>query len=134
MRNQVSPELQLMRWLRCVLSREFEIKQTLVLWDYIFGGIESSHRADRRCRGLDFLETDLDPLIGVDYLCTAMIVYIKSDLLESDFSMCMAYMLSYKGPSDPVTLVKEAARIRQKLKDPPEVKNANDYFENLKRL
>ena len=38
MENQVSPELQLMRWLRCVLSREFDIKNTLVLWDYIIGG------------------------------------------------------------------------------------------------
>lgn len=123
-----------MRWLRCLLSREFETKHSLVLWDYIFGGIESSHRADRRCRGADFLEGDLDPLIGVDYLCTAMIVNIKSKLLEGDFGMCMSYLLNYEGPSDPVALVKEASRIRQKLKDPPEVKNANDYFENLKRL
>jgi len=53
MRNQVSPELQLMRWLRCLLSREFPIAHTLVLWDYIFGGIEPTHRA--RSRVNDFL-------------------------------------------------------------------------------
>lgn len=39
MRNQVTPELQLMRWLRCVLSREFEPDATLQLWDYILGGV-----------------------------------------------------------------------------------------------
>jgi hypothetical protein len=95
MRNQVSPELQLMRWLRCILSREFDIKFTLTFWDYIFGGIESKHRNDRRCKGTEFLDVDLDPLINLDYLCTAMIINIKQDLLESDFSMCMAYLLNY---------------------------------------
>jgi hypothetical protein len=84
-----------MRWLRCVLSREFEISHTLLFWDYIFGGIESKHRGDRRSRGTEFLETDSDPLINIDYLCTSMIIKIKEDLLDSDFSMCMAYLLNY---------------------------------------
>lgn len=100
MRNQVSPELQLMRWLRCVLSREFDIPQTLIFWDYIFGGICSRHRVDRSCKGTNFLETDMDPLINLDYLCTAMIVHIKEELLDSDFSMCMAYLLNYPHKSD----------------------------------
>ena len=93
--NQVSPELHLMRWLRCILSREFDIKTSVLFWDYIFSGIESKHRSDRRSRGTEFLETDLDPLINLDYLCTAMIINIKKDLLESDFSMCLAYLLKY---------------------------------------
>jgi len=37
--NQVTPELQLMRWLRCVLTREFEIDLVLQYWDYILGGV-----------------------------------------------------------------------------------------------
>ena len=84
-----------MRWLRCVLSREFDIKNTLLFWDFIFGGIDSKHLSERKSRGTEFLETDLDPLINLDYLCTAMIINIKDDLLESDFSMCMAYLLNY---------------------------------------
>ena len=100
-----------MRWLRCVLSREFEIAQTLIFWDFIFGGIESKHRLDRRCKGLDFLEVDDDPLINIDYLCTAMIVKIKTDLLDSDFSMCMAYLLNYPEKEDPVGVIKQARAI-----------------------
>ena len=134
MRNQVSPELQLMRWLRCVLSREFEIQQTLVLWDYIFGGIETRHRVDRRCKGTEFLETDFDPLINIDYLCTSMIVLIKEDLLESDFSMCMANLLNYPKPSNTDAIIAQASEIKQKLKEPQEVKTPNDFFDNLKRL
>lgn len=37
----------------------------------------------------------MDPLINLDYLCTAMITNIKEDLLDSDFSMCMANLLNY---------------------------------------
>ncbi len=84
-----------MRWLRCVLSREFDIKNTLLFWDFIFGGIDAKHRSERRSKGTEFLETELDPLINLDYMCTAMIINIKEDLLESDFSMCMAYLLNY---------------------------------------
>lgn len=51
MSNQVSPELQLMRWLRCVLSREFKIEITLVYWDYILAGIEPKHKADPKATG-----------------------------------------------------------------------------------
>lgn len=135
MRNQVTPELQLMRWLRCVLSREFTIEHTLVLWDYIFGGIESKHRSERRCRGLEFLETHEDPLINIDYLCTSMIVTIKEDLLESDFSMCMANLLNYPKPANGLEpILKQASEIKQQLKEPPPpIKNPDDFFENLKR-
>lgn len=78
-----------------MLSREFDIKKTLLFWDYIFGGITKKHRDDRRSKGGDFLETDHDPLINLDYLCASMIVNIKEDLLDSDFSMCMANLLNY---------------------------------------
>ena len=36
-----------------------------------------------------------DPLINIDYLCVAMIINIKNQLLESDFSMCLALLLNY---------------------------------------
>ena len=123
-----------MRWLRCVLSREFTIEHTLILWDYIFGGIESKHRGDRRCRGTEYLETSEDPLINNDYLCTSMIVTIKEDLLESDFSMCMAYLLNYPKPNSLQTILIQAENIKKRLKEPPPpIKNPDDFFENLKR-
>lgn len=125
-----------MRWLRCVLSREFEIKHTLVFWDYIFGGIEAKHRADRRCKGWEFMETDMDPLVNIDYLCTSMIVTIKEDLLESDFSMCMAYLLNYSSQASgvpPGKIISLAEQIKKQLKEPPQVKSPEDYFDHLKR-
>ena len=43
MENQISPELSLMRWLRCVLSREFTEEITLNYWDYLLGGVYTQH-------------------------------------------------------------------------------------------
>ena len=84
-----------MRWLRCVLSREFKIEQTLMFWDFILGGIESKHKNDHKAKGTEYLEIDDDPLSNLDYLCVAMIINIKAVLFESDFSMCMANLLNY---------------------------------------
>ena len=36
---EMAPEMQLMRWIRCMLAREFEdIDVTLTCWDFILGG------------------------------------------------------------------------------------------------
>jgi hypothetical protein len=80
------------------------------------------------------LEAESDPLLNLDYLCAAMIVKIKKDLLESDFSMCMAYLLNYQEVADPNSLLFEASAIKRKLKEPPQIKTPNDYFDNLNRI
>jgi len=117
-----------MRWLRCVLSREFKIENTLMYWDFIFGGIESKHKQDPKCRSnTEFLPIEDDPLAYHDYLCVAMIINIKNDLLESDFSMCLAHLLSYEDPKVPETLLRYALKIRDKLKEPPSILNAPEF-------
>lgn len=36
---EMAPEMQLMRWIRCMLAREFDpIDVTLTCWDFILGG------------------------------------------------------------------------------------------------
>ena len=67
-----------MRWLRCLLSREFKIESTLIFWDYILCGIESKHKNDIKVKSSEFLEIDDDPLAFLEYLCVAMIINIKS--------------------------------------------------------
>lgn len=88
-----------------------------MFWDFIFGGIESKHRADLKVNEY-FHEIDDDPLANLDYLCTAMIVNIKNLLLESDFSMCMAYLLNYPEQSVPESLMRYSLKIKEKLKEP----------------
>jgi hypothetical protein len=61
-----------------------------MLWDFIFGGVEGKHKADPKSKGLDFLASSDDPFVNLDYICVAMIINIKSELADSDFSMIMA--------------------------------------------
>ena len=42
-----------------------------------------------------------------------MIVSIRDLLLESDFSMCLAYLLRYEQPEEPSTLVVKAIEIKR---------------------
>ena len=107
-----------MRWLRCMLSREFKIENTLMYWDYILGGIETKHKADPKSLGTEYLLTSGDPLINLDYLCVAMILTIKNELLESDFSMCLANLLNYPEPKVPESLLKYSVKIKEKLSQP----------------
>ena len=137
--NQISPELQLMRWLRCILSREFSIEVTLQLWEFILVGvytqfikynqenllIEQNNGDNIIMIPCSFKEqfkvTDSlpklvnDPLINLDILCVCMILNKKQLLMESDFSMCLAYLLNFEYSSDPSELIEHAMKIKIKI-------------------
>jgi len=85
MENEVIPELHLTRWLRCLLSREFNIENCLIVWDFIFAGAFGDV---------------LDKMQNLDFLCTAMIMSKRVDLMESDFSMCLGILMSFKEPEN----------------------------------
>ncbi len=76
----------------------------------------------------------MDPLIHIDYLCTAMIIKIKKDLLDSDFSMCMAYLLNYPNQTEGDALLILASEIKKKMKEPQTIKTPNDYFDSLNKM
>jgi len=60
-----------------------------------------------------FLPAELDPFINLDIMCVSMIVSIRDRLLESDFSMCLAYLLSYEEPEEPSALIIKAIEIKR---------------------
>jgi hypothetical protein len=41
-----------------------------------------------------------------------MIALIREELLESDFSMCLALLMSYKNTDDPLTVIQKAEKVR----------------------
>lgn len=47
-----------------------------------------------------------------------MILNIKGELIESDFSMCLANLLNYPEPSNPEDLLNLAAKIKDKISQP----------------
>ena len=112
--NEVVPELHLTRWLRCMMSREFQLETTLKMWDFIFVGIEPVmvETIQEENKVEDELNYDTllkapkeDPFINLECISIAMISLLKTDLLESDFSMCLGLLMSYKEPEDPSTVL-----------------------------
>lgn len=61
--KKIEPQMYLQRWLRCMLCREFNLADTLELWDAIFANY--------------FLEPEKE-FILLDYLCVAMIVFVRA--------------------------------------------------------
>ena len=56
-----------------------------------------------------------DPFINLECLSVAMIALIKADLLESDFSMCLGLLMSYKEPENPQSILDHANKVRKNL-------------------
>ena len=87
-----------------MMSREFCLETTLKVWDFIFSGIEERMVSSMIDTANDedyenlLKEPNMDPFINLECLSVAMISLIKGDLLESDFSMCLGLLMSYKEP------------------------------------
>lgn len=103
-----------------------------MFWDFILCGIEAKHRSDMKTKEIELLSIDDDPLANLDYLCVAMIMNIKAELLESDFSMCFAILLNYPEPNVPEVLLRNAIKIKNKMKESPQ-QQVNGEFMDLSR-
>lgn len=71
---QVLPHLYLIQWLRLLFIREFTIDQSFLIWDTIL-----------QSKGLEL----------VDYVCVAMLSFIRDDLLSLDTATCLTKIFHY---------------------------------------
>ncbi|KAF4124219.1 TBC1 domain family member 5, partial [Geosmithia morbida] len=79
---EILPQIFLIRWVRLLFSREFPFEQVLVLWDTILA---------------------VDPSLElIDLICVAMLIRIRWQLLEADYSVCLQLLLKYPPPSGPL--------------------------------
>lgn len=116
-RVSLDPEIQLMRWLRCILCREFDIEISLALWDYIFVGIQDKHRTDRDFGDMyyteSYHESKDDPLINLDFLCLAMIENIRDKVYKQDLEDCMDVFFHYPEILNASKLISIASKIEK---------------------
>lgn len=107
-----------------MMSREFSLEATLKIWDFIFGGIDSTmvsafivDKAQEDCIDFDSLlkAPRDDPFINLECLSIAMIALLKEDLLEADFSMCLGLLMSYKEPQDFTSVLTKSCKVRDSL-------------------
>jgi len=62
-----------------------------------------------------FPPIETDPFVNLDVLCVSLIANIREDLLQSDFSMCLALLLKYEAPEDVSQLIARAIAIKKKV-------------------
>ncbi|ETS06526.1 RabGAP/TBC [Trichoderma reesei RUT C-30] len=95
---EILPQIFLIRWIRLLFSREFPFNQFLVLWDTILA---------------------VDPSLDlIDLICCAMLLRIRWQLLESDYSVCLQLLLKYPPPDQlhgPQTFVDDALYLRDHM-------------------
>ncbi|KAF2972166.1 hypothetical protein GQX73_g1444 [Xylaria multiplex] len=78
---EVLPQIFLIRWIRLLFSREFPFDQMLILWDTLFS---------------------VDPTFKlISLICTSMLLRIRWDLLEADYSVALQLLLKYPVPTPP---------------------------------
>ncbi|KAI0542298.1 rab-GTPase-TBC domain-containing protein [Xylaria digitata] len=95
---EVLPQIFLIRWIRLLFSREFPFDQMLVLWDTLFS---------------------VDPTFKlISLICTSMLLRIRWDLLEADYSVALQLLLKYpipKPPNGPHTFIDDAVYMQDHL-------------------
>ncbi|KAJ5748570.1 uncharacterized protein N7511_010266 [Penicillium nucicola] len=91
----VLPQIFLTRWMRLLFGREFPFDDVLLMWDLLF-----AHG----------LRSDL-----VDFTCISMLLRIRWQLLEADYSTALTLLLRYPSPHphEPQTFVHDALYLEQ---------------------
>ncbi|KAH8595701.1 rab-GTPase-TBC domain-containing protein [Bisporella sp. PMI_857] len=92
---EVLPQIFLIRWIRLLFGREFPFEELLELWDTLFSE---------------------DPALElVDMICVAMLLRIRWQLIEANYSVALMLLLKYPAPSPlhgPQTFVDDAIFLR----------------------
>ncbi|CAG8526384.1 31389_t:CDS:10 [Racocetra persica] len=92
---EIEPQLYGIRWIRLLFGREFPLNQVLILWDGMFAE---------------------DPTLRVvDFVCVALMLRIRDELLESDYAGCLSMLMRFPSINDVEVLVPQAIYLRDHL-------------------
>ncbi|KAL4906610.1 hypothetical protein BDW74DRAFT_150810 [Aspergillus multicolor] len=91
----ILPQIFLTRWMRLLFGREFPFQEMLVIWDALFA---------------EGLRPEL-----VDFVCVAMLLRVRWELLGSDSSTALTTLLRYPSPHPhaPVSFVVDGLYLEQ---------------------
>ncbi|KAJ3327485.1 hypothetical protein HDU76_011722 [Blyttiomyces sp. JEL0837] len=84
---KLEPQLYALRWLRLIFGREFAFEDLMILWDGIFAE---------------------DPNLGlVEWICISLLVFLRKDLLEADYSMALYRLMKFPTKEELQTEISE---------------------------
>ena len=87
--QDVQPQLYGLRWYRLLFAREFHVSDVCNLWDLIF-----SQRAEQQGGGGG------GGFVLADYVCVAMLYYVRRELLGGDNTSCLRRLLRFPPVED----------------------------------
>ncbi|OAX81468.1 hypothetical protein ACJ72_04195 [Emergomyces africanus] len=87
--TEILPQIFLTRWIRLLFGREFSFQEVLRIWDLLFA---------------EGMRLEL-----IDAVCVAMLLRIRWQLLDADYSSALGLLLRYPTPSPhkPLTFVED---------------------------
>eukprot|EP01071_Lankesteria_metandrocarpae_P009209 Lankesteria_metandrocarpae@DN5160_c0_g1_i2.p1 len=94
----VEPQVFLLRWLRLVFAREFDIEQTLVIWDSFFADVhinKGDYSPDGEWSKFEFLE----------HFAVSMIENISGEIMANRGMNCLQYCMNYPQVTSPRELL-----------------------------
>ncbi|KFY23747.1 hypothetical protein V493_05669 [Pseudogymnoascus sp. VKM F-4281 (FW-2241)] len=107
---EILPQIFIIRWIRLLFGREFPFEDLLALWDKLFAE---------------------DPNLElIDMICVSMLLRIRWQLLDADYSVALTLLLKYPHPAPPYgpqTLVEDAIYLRENLDASSGAKLINKY-------
>ena len=112
---QLSAEVILQRWLKCIFTREFTTEDCIYIWDNIL-----ANEFNVPSQNLEY----------IDYFCVAMFDYISENLLQHDQNECFLCLFKYPPFQTIDILITKAEEVKAnilKLDAPKE-----SMFSNLK--
>lgn len=86
----LNSNIYLQRWLKCVFNREFQLKDVLIIWDYILSSTNISKDYN---------------LYQIDVIVLSMLIRIRNYLLLCDQSQCFMILLKYPKIEDILELI-----------------------------
>ena len=89
------------RWFKCVFTREFDIKEVLCLWDKIF--LYEFNKGKKYKY----------PLVFIDFICLAMIIRIRYQLIKKDEGDCFTILFHYPKGEDISDIIELAEKISE---------------------
>ena len=94
-------EFVIQRWLKCLFAREFHPKNVEIFWDDLLS---------------DEYKYKTNNFNLADYLCIAMIVFIREELVIKDQNESFQRLFKYPPIESPVPLISLAVNIRNEIK------------------
>jgi len=84
----IEPQIYMLRWVRLLCGREFHLDDVMVIWDGLFSYDEN--------------------LSLIDYVCIAMLEFVRNDLMCQDYTSCMKRLFKFPPVPDPHVLIEKA--------------------------